>query len=176
MVALDAATGEGREVPTKVRGKQVTFAHTFRPRESLLVVQAADAGDEVFDPPPSEPGRGQRLTGRWNVKRLDPNVLVLDTASWRTDEGSYSDPMNVMDIQQELMQRGTQEVIVLRYEFECGIADFKGRRFELVIEQPQAYEMWYNGMRTPLTDGGAFWDSALRRVDITPFVRRGERH
>ena len=64
-----------------------------------------------------------------------------------------------MDIQQELVHRGAQEVVFLRLEFDCAIGDLKGRRFELVIEQPQPYEMWYNGMRTPLTDGGAFWDT-----------------
>jgi hypothetical protein len=174
VIALDATTGEGREVPAKSRSKRTNFTHTFGPRESLLVVQSAETADQVIALPMPEPVRGQKLTGRWNVKRLDPNILVLDTARWRTDEGNYSDAMNVLDIQQELMQRGTQEVIVLRYEFDCGLDDFKGRRFELVVEQPQAYEMWYNGMRTPLADGGAFWDSAWRRIDITPFVRRGQ--
>jgi hypothetical protein len=64
-------------------------------------------------------------------------------------------------------------MILLKFDFQCAITDLKGRRFELVIEQPQAYEMWYNGMRTPLADAGPYWDSAFRRVDITPFVRRG---
>jgi hypothetical protein len=172
VMVLDPEAGRTWEIPTRARGKRAAFAHTFQPRESLLVIQTEEAV-ELLDLPPVEPARGQKLTGRWNVKRLDPNALVVDTACWRTDEGTYSAPMNIMDIQQELMQRGTQEVIALRYEFDCGLADLKGRRFELVIEQPQANEMWYNGMRTPLTDGGAFWDSAFRRVDITPFVRKG---
>jgi hypothetical protein len=33
--------------------------------------------------------------------------------------------------------------------------------------------MWYNGMRAPLADLGAYWDSAFRRVDIAPYVRQG---
>jgi hypothetical protein len=170
---LDAASGQTWPLKTRARGKRASAAHTFGPRESLLLLQSPDLADEVFDPVPAAAGKAHKLTGRWNVKRLDPNVLVLDTASWRTDEGTYSEPMNVMDIQQEFLQRGTQEVTVLRFEFDCGITDLKGRRFELVVEQPHAHEMWYNGMRTPLADAGAYWDSALRRIDITPFVRRG---
>jgi len=171
-VLLDATTGDGREVEPEVRAKLATITHTFGPRESLLAVQVKKT-DEMFLPPPAPPSRRMVLDGRWNVKRLDPNVLVLDTASWRTDEGTYSDPMNILDIQHELIQRGNQQVVFLRFQFDCGIADLTGRRFELVLEQPQAHEMWYNGMRAPLADVGPCWDSALRRVDITPYVCRG---
>ena len=172
VAVMDATSGQSWEIPTRARGKRVTLRHTFGPRESLLLVQPEGA-TEALDPVPVTVGKAHRLTGRWNVKRLDPNTLVLDTACWRTDEGTYSEPMNIVDIQQELMQRAAQEVILLRFDFECAITDLKGRRFELVIEQPQAYEMWYNGMRTPLADAGAYWDGALRRIDITPFVKCG---
>ena len=176
VIRLDPATGQSWQVDTQTpagRSGRAAFAHTFRPRESLLLVQTDKADDEMFEPPAAPPSRKMRLGGRWNVKRLDPNVLVLDTASWRTDEGTYSEPMPIIDIQQELMRRGTQEAILLRMEFDCAIADLKGRRLELVIEQPQNYEMWYNGMRTPLADLGPFWDSAFRRVGISLFVKQG---
>ena len=172
-VFLDAATGQSWPMKAALRGQRTVLAHTFGPRESLLLALAWDVDPAALDRPPVPPRRRLSLGGRWNVKRLDPNVLVLDTARWRTDEGAYGEPMNIMDIEQELVQRATQEVIVLRFEFDCQIAELKGRRFELVIEEPQAYEMWYNGMRTPLSDAGPYWDSAFRRVDITPFVRRG---
>jgi len=171
-IFLDATTGDGREVEPQTRAKRATINHTFGPRESLLAIQVKKT-DEILLPPADPPSRRTVLDGRWNVKRLDPNVLVLDTASWRTDEGAYSSPMNILDIQQDLMQRGNQEVVFLRFEFDCGITDLKGRRFELVLEQPHAYEMWYNGMRSPLVDLGPYWDSAFRRVDITPYVRNG---
>jgi hypothetical protein len=179
-VFLDPATGDGREVEPQVRAGRATLPLALGPRESRLVVQVRKT-DEVLLPPPSTgpygpdpPSRRMTLGGRWNVRRLDPNVLVLDTAAWRTDRGeTYSQPMNVLDIQQELLQRGNQEMVFLRFEFDCGIADLADRRFELVLEQPRAFEMWYNGMRAPLTDAGAYRDGALRRVDITPFVRRG---
>jgi hypothetical protein len=172
VIFLDATTGDGREVEPRTIAKRATITHVFGPRESLLAVQAKKTG-EIFVPPADPPSRRTVLDGRWNVKRLDPNVLVLDTPAWRTDEGKYSDPMNVLDIQQELMLRGNQEVVFLRFEFDCGIAELKGRRFELVLEQPQAHEMWYNGMRAPLADIGPYWDTAFRRVDITPYVRQG---
>ena len=172
MVFLDATTGDGCVVEPRVRAKRATISHVFGPRESLLAVQARKT-DEFFLPPADPPSRRTVLDGRWNVKRLNPNVLVLDMAAWRTDEGEYSDPMNILDVQQELMQRGNQDVIFLRFEFDCGITELKGRRFELVLEQPHAYEMWYNDMRAPLVDLGLYWDSALRRIDITPYVCKG---
>jgi hypothetical protein len=173
-IRLDPATGQSWELKGQSRGKGMVLAHTFGPRESLMVVvKRGDGAAGVPDGPPPAPARRAVLKGRWNVRRLDPNVLVLDTARWRTDEGTFSEPMPVIDIQQDLMQRGQQEVVILRFEFDCAIADLKGRRFELVLEQPQTCEMWWNGMRMPLGDAGPYWDSAFRRVDVTPFVRLG---
>jgi len=174
-IFLDAATGETWQMKARTRGKAIMLAHTFGPRESLLMMVRTGSSDAgVPEGPPAIPSRRLVLRGRWNVRRLDPNVLVLDTARWRTDEGTYSEPMPIVDIQQELMQRGQQEVIFLRFQFDCAIADLKGRRFELALEQPQACEMWWNGMRAPLTDAGPYWDNALRRVDVTTFVRQGD--
>ncbi|MBM4017055.1 MAG: hypothetical protein FJ288_01800 [Planctomycetes bacterium] len=172
VVILDPATGGGRQVEPDVRARRAVLAHTFGPRESLLAVQVRETG-EILLPPPGAPSRRMVLGGRWNVRRLDPNVLVLDAAAWRTEEGTYSRPMNVLDIQQDLMQRGARGVIFLRLEFDCGLKDLKGRRFDLVLEQPHACEMWFNGMRAPLADGGPYCDGAFRRVDITPYVRPG---
>jgi hypothetical protein len=174
-IFLDAATGETWQMKARASGKAIVLTHTFGPRESLLVMVRTGSSDAgVPAGPPAIPSRRLVLRGRWNVRRIDPNVLVLDTARWRTDEGTYSEPMPLVDIQQELMQRGQQEVIFLRYQFDCAIADLKGRRFELALEQPQACEMWWNGMRAPLTGGGPYWDNALRRVDVTAFVRQGD--
>jgi hypothetical protein len=174
-IRLDATTGQATPLEAKVHGKAIEVEHTFGPRESLLMMVAVEEPSpaDVMPAPAEPPPRKQALKGRWNVKRLDPNVLILDTAAWRTDEGAYSDPMPIIDIQQQLVMRGSQEVVILKFEFNCAITDLKGRRFELVLEQPQACEMWYNGMRMPLTDNGAYYDTALRRVDITPFVRHG---
>jgi hypothetical protein len=94
-------------------------------------------------------------------------------ACWRRDDGPYFPPLHVLDIQQALVRNGSDELVCLKFQFDCGIRDLKGRRFELVLEQPRAWEFWYGGMRTPLVDGGPYWDPAFRRVDVTPFVRRG---
>ena len=173
-IFLDPVTGESWRMKGTVRGKRMTVDHTFGPRESLLMVLAETADESVLERPILAVKRRQMLRGRWNIRRLDPNILVLDSAAWRTDEGTYGPVMPVLDIQQELMRRGTQEVVVLRFEFDCAIDDPRGRRFELVLEQPHAYEMWYNGMRAPLGDSGPYWDSAFRRVDVTPYVRPGQ--
>ena len=173
-VVLDPATGEYWKKRGQTRGRRMTVAHTFGPRESLLlVVRSQKASAEVPPPPPAPPRGRHLLKGRWNVRCEDLNVLVLDTACWRTDEGEYSEPVNVLDIQQELLERGTQEVVVLRFEFECALSDLEGRRFGLVMEQPEACEMRYNGMRAPLSDAGPYWDNAFRRIDVTPYVRDG---
>jgi len=170
---LDPNTGQAHEVKAVRRGGRATVSHTFGPRESLLLLASPATRKGAAPTPGPAPRRRKVLRGRWRLWRQDPNALTLDTAAWRTDEGEYSEPMPVMDIQEEFLRTGMQEVVVLRYEFDCAIRDLKGRRFELVLEQPEAYEMWFGGMRTPMADAGPYWDSALRRIDVTPFVRTG---
>ncbi len=170
-MVLDPATGRYWKIGCRSRSKGITVLHTFGPRESLLLLVRPKKAAPAAPPAPPAPPRGRNvLKGRWKVRREDPNALVLDTASWRTDEGEYSEPMNVLDIQQELMQRGAHEVVVLRFEFDCALSDPRGGRFGLVMEQPDACEMWYNGMRAPLSDTGPYWDGAFRRIDVTPYV------
>jgi hypothetical protein len=171
---LDPATGESWLMKGETRGGRTTVKHRFGPRESLLVaVLAADSDEFIPEPPPGPPSRKMKLAGRWNVRRRDPNALVLDRASYRTDTTDFGPPMLVVDIQQELVQRGKHEVAYLRFEFDVRLKGLKGRRFEAVLEDPQAYEMWFNGMRTPLADQGPYWDEALRRVDVTPYLKDG---
>jgi len=172
-IRLDPETGACLRVKALRRGRRSTVPWTFGPRQSLLVLVRAGKKQAEVPAPASPPRRGRSIRGPWRLWRRDPNVLVLDTAAWRTDEGEYSEPMPIMDIEQELVCRGAEEVVVLRFQFQCAIRDLKGRRFELVLEQPERYEMWYAGMRAPVSDAGPWWDSAFRRVDVTPFVRRG---
>jgi len=173
-LVLDPATGESRPAKARARKQGLTLSHTFPPCGSLLLLvrppkapAAPDAG------PPPRPGRRHVLKGRWRIRRLDPNVLVLDTARWRLDEAPYSDPMPIVDIQQALMQQDNQQSVTLKFEFACGLSDPSARRFNLVLEDPASYELWYNRMRTPLNDAGPYWDAAFRRIDVSRYVRQG---
>ena len=188
LLRLDPATGRAEPVEAASRGGRTVLDHAFAPRASALYLLRPDgdrgqegrarrddaaASPAGADLPHEPPRRRKVLGGRWHVRRRDPNVLVLDTASWRPDEGEYSPPMHILDVQQTLLRSGADEMIRLRFQFDCGLRDLKGRRLELVLEQPHAWELWFGGMRTPLTDLGPYWDTALRRVDVTPCVRRG---
>jgi hypothetical protein len=173
-LVLDPASGEYWPVKGRARKAGMTVSHTFPPRGSLLlVVRPKDAPEALVGGPPKRPGRRVVLGGRWRIRRLDPNVLVLDTARWRTDESEYSEPMPVVDVQQDLLRRDRQQPVTVRFEFDCQVSDVAGRRFALVLEDPDAHEMWYNEMRTPLADAGPYWDATFRRVDVSRYIRRG---
>ena len=173
-LVLDPRSGEYRPAKARMRKQGMTLSHTFPARGSLLlVVRPLEAPEGLVASLPKRPRRRHVLKGRWRIRRLDPNVLVLDIARWRTDEEPYSDPMPVVDIQQELMRWDGQQPVTLRFEFTCDVADLSGQRFGLVMEDPAAHELWYNEMRTPLSDGGPYWDAAFRRVDVSRYVRPG---
>jgi hypothetical protein len=174
-VLLDPDTGGSCRAKARRSGRCLAVSHVFGPRQSALYVVSRDpAVRHLTAKPSARPRRTKRLRGPWRLRRSDPNVLVLDVASWRTDEGTYSKPMPIMDIQHHLVRSGAQEMVYLRLEFDCALGHLRGRRFELVLEQPEAFEMWIHGMRTPLADGGPWWDRAFRRIDITSFVQRGK--
>jgi hypothetical protein len=174
LIRLDPNTGRSREIEAETGGGGLTFDHAFEPRGSaLFLVRPEDAEIDLWSLPEETPTRRKVLSGRWRIERRDPNTLVLDVARYRLDDGEYGEPMSVMDIQQTLLRNHAHELVCLQFEFDCRLKDLKGRRFELVLEQPEEFELWYGGMRTPLTDAGPYWDSALRRVNVTPFVRRG---
>jgi len=174
-LVLDPASGESRPARARPRKQGMTLSHTFPPRGSLLLlVRPEKATEAPAAVPPRRPEGRHVLKGRWRIRRLDPNVLVLDTARWRTDENPYADPMPLVDVQQALMQRDGQQPVTLRFEFTCGLSDPSARRFGLVLEAPASYELWYNRMRTPLNDAGPFWDAAFRRIDVSRYVRQGE--
>jgi len=173
-LVLDPASGEYWPVQARVRKKGMTVSHTFPPRSSLLlVVRPKDCPEALVGMMPKKPRRRHVLKGRWHIRRLDPNVLVLDTARWRSDDEEYSEPMAVLDIQQELIRQDRQQPVTLQFEFDCRVSDLAGRRFGLVLEDPARYEMWYNKMRTPLNDAGPYWDATFRRVDVTRYIRDG---
>jgi len=172
-IRLDPETGAWWQAKGRRQGRRTTVLHTFEPRQSLLLVVPGGKKKPKAPAEPAPSRRGRALGGAWRLWRRDPNVLVLDKAAWRTDEGEYSEPTYLMDIEHDLVRRGVDEPIMLRFEFQCAIRDLKGRRFELVLEQPERHEMWFGGMRAPLNDAGPWWDSAFRRVDVTPFIRRG---
>ncbi len=173
-LVLDPGSGEYLPVTARARKQGMTLSYTFPPRGSLLlVVRPPEAPEGLVAGPPKPPGRKHVFKGRWRIRRLDPNVLVLDTARWRTDDEPYSDPMPVVDIQQELMRRDRQQPVTLKFEFACGVSDLAGRRFHLVVEDASSHELWYNEMRTPLNDSGPYWDAAFRRTDVTRYVREG---
>jgi len=175
-VLLDPATGAARRVKSRRAGRRATVSHTFGPRESALYLVSRDpAVRHLALRPAAKPRRTKPIRGPWQLHRDDPNVLILDFAAWRTDEATdFSKPMHIMDVQHQLVRAGAQEMVHLRFEFDSALSHLRGRRIELVLEQPEAFEMWIHGMRTPLTDAGAWWDPAFRRIDITAFGRRGK--
>ncbi len=174
LVRMDAATGRTWAMDGSTRQGRLGFTHAFAPRDSLLVLVRPETKPvDLWAAPASPPKRSCVLDGQWHVVRRDPNALTLDRAAWRGDEGEYGRPAYILDVQHELMRRGTDELVYLKFEFDCALRGVKGRRVEVVLEQPEACQMWYCGMRTPLRDAGAYWDAAFRRVDVGPYLRPG---
>lgn len=171
---FDPQTGNVSAMTASRRNGRMRLQYKFLPAESLLIVADGKAGPNR-KPPRAQPQplRKVALTGPWQIKRNDPNALVLDYARFRFNEDELSEPTPILEIQDLAVQLGGARVITLQYEFDCQLKNLAGKQFELVLEEPEQYELRVNESRMPISDAGHWQDVSFRRVDISRLVTNG---
>jgi len=112
------------------------------------------------------------VNGPWEGKRLDPNALTLDFASYSTDEGkTYSNSEPVIGIHQRLLNKRYNGKLLLKFEAE--VTDVPSK-CSLVLEQPKLYTVSINGQEVSFTGKEFYRDMAFRVEDISGKLRKGE--
>lgn len=111
------------------------------------------------------------LNGQWKIKRLNPNILVLDYCRYRS-KGAWSDLVPVWKAHEALVRKGLDTEFQLRFEFESEV-EFKNRKAYLVIEKPERFKIHVNGVRVePKTED--FWlDWNFPKIDVSNFLGKG---
>ncbi|MBN8215552.1 MAG: hypothetical protein J0L75_02870 [Spirochaetes bacterium] len=132
---------------------------------------SGDAGVEGLGPVVAPAKCISKLTGPWRLRRLDPNALPLDFASWSLAGESGEDAEPLLGLMHRFTARKLGGPIRLRFEVEA--ADLP-QRCRLAWESPNMDGRWsVNG--APLTGArDAGWlDACMRSADIAPLMRLG---
>ena len=149
--------------------------------KTWISVELEPVGSKLFILRPGKPEgkkktklvkvREVKLDNIWNVKRCNPNVLVLDYCRVCVD-GAWSELLPVPRIHERLVQMGIGTRYALRFEFESKI-DLSEREVYLVIENPKSFKkILVNGIE--LKESCGFWiDWNFAKYDISGMVGRG---
>lgn len=112
------------------------------------------------------------VTGKWKGRRLDPNALTLDFASYSTDNGkTYSQPEPLIGIHERLSREKYIGPLNLRYIFEVKSLPEK---ISLAVEKPMTkWSVQLNGKATTFSPKEFYVDRQFITSDIQNQVKKG---
>lgn len=112
------------------------------------------------------------LDGPWQGRRLQPNVITLDFASYSVDGGiHFSDPEPVIGIESRFANQHYTGRLNLRYPVQI---DDIPRTCSLVVENPAMYDsIKVNGKKVEFGEGDFYLDHHFRSTDIGGLVAEG---
>jgi hypothetical protein len=187
---MDTLAGTTKPVPTQIDGGRTTLPLDLTPHgHALLRLSPARAKQPAV--PTSAPRWREiaRLDDPVAIELSEPNVLLLDQASWRIDDGAWQPREEVLRIDNlaravmRLPKRGGRDpqpwtdaspdpvagILHLRFEFDTSIELAKT---SLAIEQPEELTILLDGAVVPSTASGWWVDEAIRTVPL-PAIPRG---
>ena len=81
------------------------------------------------------------LDRNWQSRRLDPNALTLDFASYSLDGKNYSQLEPVIAIMRRMVQQGKDQPLYLRFDVQVSAVP---DNCALVVEHPEVYDITMN--------------------------------
>ena len=109
------------------------------------------------------------LSDLWNIERKDPNAITLDMATLSLGKGDPSPLQSA--IQTANAVRAHEGSFILEYPFT--IDSMPKGPVSLVLETPEAFEIFVNGKSVSQDDGGMWLDTTFRKRDIISQITEG---
>jgi len=170
--AWDPTTGAVSPLPSHQQDGITEVVLDFPPVSSNLLVLHRDRAPAPVKPTAERVVAEIPLCDTWELKLDGPNALTLDTPRVRIgDEGSWSQPMYVLDAHSIIARAGTGTRFALRFDFD--VAVLPAGPVTLVLEAPERFDIAVNGQPIPNADAGWWIDISFRKLDISSAVRAG---
>lgn len=188
---LDTATGEQKPLAAAHEHGWTVLEYDFYAHGHLLLrltPAAASVGGELPRPPYADAEVEARILGRLNGFALpvtldEPNVLVLDQAQWRTDDGNWEPMEEILRLDNLVRARfglrpksghivqpwvnppdgKTYGRLELRYPIECAVPVTGAM---LALEQPENTELELDGQPLTFADAGFWTDRSVRKTAL----------
>ncbi|MEM0024489.1 MAG: glycosyl hydrolase [Thermofilaceae archaeon] len=166
----NAFTGEVRDLGARESGARTWVELELPPIGSTLI--RFTRGEPLPPEPKLKPVLEVTISeSGWELKRLEPNALVLDYCRFSVDGGSWSDVLPVWRAQRLISTKGLGTCFALKFEFEC-LAEPASTGAKLVLEQPHLYDVKVNGK--PVTDWERSWfDPSFGVADASSLLVQG---
>ncbi len=185
-------TGKCEAYPFEITDKGIKTRFELPPCGSLVLFLSKDRKEPV--PPQAEKASTVAAAGPLKMKRLQPNVLVLDymdvTAGGETKKDTYFYQACQFAFQKNGMDRNPwdsavqfrDELITKKFPPESGVeATYKFTiegavppSLAIVIERPDLYTITCNGKAVSAKKGEWWLDKAFGRIDIASAAQVGE--
>lgn len=160
----------------RLPAKSTSFSLRMEPAATLWITSGELSRNARVKAPyylPGETARVAVLDGHWRGKRLDPNAITLDFASYTAGNGNeFSASEPVIAIFSRLSEHKYKGPLTLRYPV---LIEEIPSRCRLVLEQPGLFHsLKINGREFTFSGDGHFIDHQFISADITPFLIQGK--
>jgi len=195
----DLLSGDVKGIPADVEEGQTTWwAHVVPGQSQLLRFrQGGKPSKPALSPAGQKPCAAVDLTAKWQHQLGNPNVLVMDMASYRVADESWSEPKQIWMVLKELRERfgmanerelrgnrGARfydiwadpkrfETIQLRQHVSCTVDPDTLGPLHLVVESGERFTVTVNGQSGASPDGTWISD-CFTTFPVGGLLRRGE--
>ena len=191
LTVYDAMTGEKRQIPAHRRNGRTETEVLLGIHDSLLLrLESVKDGSDKQTEEGTEWIQTKRLRvpQPWKISREEPNVLILDRASYRIDEEAWQPEDDILRLDNICRSRfgyppkeeaGAQPWTI---RAETDFPHMLSLRFtvkstldttaDLALEDPDTTEIIVNGMSVNHSDTGWYVDEAIRVVKL-PQLKKG---
>lgn len=175
----DAYTGNVSAAPfsSSQQKDENVLPLSFYPSASYVIVLApAPQKSPVKQEKPLTPSTETMLgSDGWKIAPLDDNALVLDMLSYKTgNDENFSKTVPFYFAQLAAEKKNTETPVALRYVFYSDAAPENLKKLDLVLENPEAYEIFVNDAPVSVKSAGMWKDIAFHRIPIKQFAKQGE--
>ena len=179
--------GERRRIDATEADGWLEFTTDFGPSGEHLYKIVAEADNALPVSIADEETQRETLDIDFAYRLHEPNVCVLDRATYRMDDGEWSSPTEILRIDREIrhalelqvrggtmlqpwftQDRGKEILAKVALRFEFSIQDLPSEQAALILEQPDQYtSISINGMKLdPGSREGEWVDSCMHRIPI----------
>ena len=191
----DCISGERFRHPSRAEGRATTWAADFPPLGALVFIVSNRDSDSLRSRPVFNPTRRTEARGPFEYHLDEPNLCVLDFASFRLGDGEWRSEAEILKVdmavrkEMELPQRsgtmiqpwsseklglfGAFEPVALDLRFSFETDTLPAAPVDLVMEMPERFEILLNGAAIAIPSEPAWLiDPCLKRIPLPPGVFR----
>ncbi len=164
----NAENGETAEIPAKIAGNGTSMEFVLH--EGSSIAFTAEKCDNITL---CEKAKNTKtvgiidLSGTWDIEADNPNVLVLEYASYKKGDGEYTRDYPILAIHDILVGEDYHGQLTLKFNFK---SEKEFKNLSLALEDADLQKVVFNGVEAEKYDGKAYYMSRDFHVVKLPDV------